>query len=252
MRQILKTEDMLSCDGLLGSGDRELTFSIILQNLMHPKNSNRTEAVKSGSYQELMTHDEGRKFLVQLLSHNLKQELMGVESAAKAQVASLQQMQDVKLILEAPDVYHAAAVLIQQNFYNGKGDRTALIEVVLNTDPKTIPDLARKLKLITQSEFYGYKIYNDKLCNTLQIKQQSIYRLWLHCCRRHNAMTAQEMIDFAPYLREKIEVWDKFVDNNGKTTLNMDEYMAYRKQMAEAAKVAKLQAKAEKNKKNKI
>jgi len=55
------------------------------------------------------------------------------------------------MILEAPDVFVAAAVLIQQDFYNGKGDRTALFDVVLNSDPKTIPDLGRKLKLVTDN-----------------------------------------------------------------------------------------------------
>merc|ERR1719310_1827367 len=101
--------------------DRELIFSIVLQNLMHPKNSNRTEAIKGGSYVELTEHEQARKFLVELLQSNLKNELLGVESSVKNQMASLQQMQDVKLILEAPDVHHAAAVLIQQSFYNGKG-----------------------------------------------------------------------------------------------------------------------------------
>lgn len=80
-------------------------------------------------------------------------------------------MQDVKLVLEAPDVYLAAAVLIQQSFYNGKGDRSAFIDVLLNSDPKVIPDLGRKLKLITVDKYFGHKIYNDSLCSTLNIKK---------------------------------------------------------------------------------
>ncbi len=78
-------------------------------------------------------------------------------------------MQDVKLVLEAPSVFEGAAVLIQQNFYIGKGDRTTFIEVVLASDPTKIPDLFRKLKLITVSEFCNRKIYNDKLCSTLNL-----------------------------------------------------------------------------------
>ena len=84
-------------------------------------------------------------------------------------------MQDVKLVLEAPDYYTAAAVLVCQKFYNGKGDRTALIDVVLNTDPKTLPDIGRKLKLITMKEIYGNEIYNDKLCNTMQINKHKVH-----------------------------------------------------------------------------
>jgi hypothetical protein len=98
-------------------------------------------------------------------------------------------MEDVKLVLEAPTMYLGAAVLIQQSFFLGKGDRTSFIEVVLASDPKKIPDLGRKLQLITIDNLYGKKIYNDKLCNTLNICQQSVYKLWLHCTRRHNAVT---------------------------------------------------------------
>ena len=99
-------------------------------------------------------------------------------------------MQDVKMVLEAPDVHTAAAVLIQQTFFNGKGDRSALIEVVLNSDPKTIPDVAAKLKLLTQKDYLGHAIYNDKLCSTLQINKQKIFRLWLHLARRNGVMSA--------------------------------------------------------------
>merc|ERR1711924_90204 len=137
-------------------------------------------------------------------------------------------------------------------FYNGKGDRTAFIDVVLNSDPNKIPDLGRKLKLITVSEFYGEKIFNDKLCSTLQVKQQSVYRLWLHCCRLHQPVTLEQMIEFAPYMKDKLIIWDKHVDANGKTTLNMGEYMEFRKKCAEQAKVDKLKKQADKNKKKKI
>lgn len=139
--------------------------------MLHPKNSNRTEAVKSGSYKELKTAGEARDFINSLVETNLRNDLQGIETACKSQMAGLQQMQDVKLILEAPSVYLGAAVLIKQDFYNGKGDRSAFINVVLNSDPATIPDLARKLKLLTDTEFHGNKIYNDKLCNTLNLKQ---------------------------------------------------------------------------------
>ena len=30
--------------------------------------------------------------------------------------------ESVKLFMEAPDIYYAAAVMIQQKIYNGKGD----------------------------------------------------------------------------------------------------------------------------------
>lgn len=149
-------------------------------------------------------------------------------------------MEDVKLVLEAPNVYTAAAVLIKQKFFLGKGDRSSFIEVVLASDPTKIPDLARKLKLLTAIEFSGFKIYNDKLCSTLNICQQSVYKLWMHCCRSFEVMTVDQMIDFAPYMAEKLKLWDKFVDKQGKTTLNVAEYIELRKQIAEKKKLQTL------------
>lgn len=161
-------------------------------------------------------------------------------------------MEDVKLVLEAPTFYLGAAVLIQQQFFMGKGDRTSFIEVVLNSDPNKIPDLGRKLGLIGVNNLFGMKIYNDKLCNTLNICQHNIYRLWLHCTRRHNAVSLQQMIDFAPYMEEKLKVWDRFVDKDGKTTLNPADYIEHRKQIAEKTKLLNLKKKSKKQNKNKI
>ena len=156
------------------------------------------------------------------------------------------------MILEAPDVYMAASVLVQQTFYNGKGDRTNFIEMVLHSDPTKIPDLGRKLKLITKNEFHGHTIFNDKLCNTLNVAQKWVYKLWLHCCRKFKAVTVEQMIEFAPELKDKIQLWDRHVDEQGRTTLNMVEYMEYRKKCAEQAKVDKLKKKADASNKKKI
>ena len=63
--------------------------------------------------------------------------------------------------MEAPDVYYAAAALSSSNFMVSKGDRTAFFASVLDTCPTTIPDLFRKLKLVTSSNFLGLDLYND-------------------------------------------------------------------------------------------
>jgi len=45
-------------------------------------------------------------------------------------------MEDVKIMLEAPDVYYAAIILSKTAFFNGRGDRSAFFEVVCSSDPK--------------------------------------------------------------------------------------------------------------------
>lgn len=63
--------------------ESELVFAVLLQNALHPKNSNRVEAIKGGSYKELKTVEQAREFLASLLHSNLSQELMSVESECK-------------------------------------------------------------------------------------------------------------------------------------------------------------------------
>jgi len=151
-------------------------------------------------------------------------------------------------VFESPDVFIAAAALISQSFYIGKGDRNAFFEVILASDPTKIPDLFRKLILSTKEDYYGHKIYNDKVCSVLNIRKQTVYRLWLHCVKRHGALTLDQMIQFAPYLEQNLRMYDKYVDSNGKTTLNQEEYIAYRKVAADK-KVASKKVKASKKSK---
>jgi len=45
-------------------------------------------------------------------------------------------MQDVKLVLDAPDSFYGAAVLTMTSLFMGKGDRTTFFDTVCNSDPK--------------------------------------------------------------------------------------------------------------------
>ena len=133
-------------------------------------------------------------------------------------------MHDVKILLEAPDVYIAATALHDLRFYVGKGDRTAFFEIVLETNPSLIPDLYRKLQLVTQKEFMDLDLYNDgKLCSPERLGRKTIYRLWLHCVRKSKVLTLQQMIDLQPHAKIWLNRYDKFVDEDGKTTLNIKE-----------------------------
>ena len=60
------------------------------------------------------------------------------------------------------------------------------------------------------------------------------------------------MIAFQPHAEEQLRIYDRFVDDQGRTTLNMEEYMAYRKTMADKKKLKQKAAKAKKGKKLKL
>lgn len=61
-RQLLKTQDMLSAEAMLGN-NRTITFSIVLQNMLQPKNNNRTEAIKAGQYKEIKSEEDSCTFV---------------------------------------------------------------------------------------------------------------------------------------------------------------------------------------------
>ena len=152
-------------------------------------------------------------------------------------------------LLEAPDVYIAAVALSETTFYEGKGDRSYFFKAVLEQNPTKIPDLGRKLKLVTDKTFMGLNLYNDKLCNPDKVNRNMIYKLWLHCCRRSSAVLLETLIAFQPHAEEVIRNYDRFVDENGRTTLNQEEHTEFRKLMKEKAELKKKQKEAEKSQK---
>lgn len=52
---------------------------------------------------------------------------------------------DIKKLIMAPDVYVAAVALSNQEFYEGRGDRSTFFKIILELNPNQIPDLGRKL-----------------------------------------------------------------------------------------------------------
>ena len=111
-------------------------------------------------------------------------------------MATLQAQTDIKKLVEAPDVFVAAVALSEKQFYEGKGSRTTFFNIILDLDPAQIPDLGRKLKLVTSNEFMGLNLYNDKMCEPERVNKQTIYKLWMHCCRRSSAVSLEQMIEF--------------------------------------------------------
>ena len=97
----------------------------------------------------------------------------------------------------------------------------------------------------------GVKLYNDKVCDPSRVKKSMIYKLWLHCCRRNDVVTIEQMKKFAPYRADYLDVLDRFVDAEEKTTLNPEEYKEYQKQSKlEFAKNLKAKKAAKAAKKN--
>ena len=56
-------------------GNKEILFAVMIQIMMHPKNSNRTEAIRAGTYVEIESIDQSRAFCSNLVKTHLGNEL---------------------------------------------------------------------------------------------------------------------------------------------------------------------------------
>ena len=233
----------------LFENNSEIALAILLQNCMHPKNSQRVEAIKGDTYKEIDSPFAARAYIKETFKKNLEYELLAAESQINEQIAKLSQMHDVKVLMEAPDVFIAAAALSTKKFCQGKGDRTAFFNMILESDPASIPDVGRKLILVTQDKFMGLTLYSDALANCSRVNRKMIFKLWLHLCRKNEVVDLKKMIKFQPHAEEWLIAYDKFVDAEGRTTLNQEEHMKYRTECKDKASTSKKLKAAEISKK---
>lgn len=120
----------MSHKGLLEIYDNnpEMVLAIIIQNCLHPKTSQRFDAIKNGTYTEIDSPAATREYLSALIEKNLEHEMLAMKSQVNAQIAKLAQIHEIKVLMEASDVFVAAAALSTQKFFQGKGDRTATLQ----------------------------------------------------------------------------------------------------------------------------
>ena len=65
----------------------------------------------------------------------MKTQVMGAKSEVINQIAASQSAAGLKVILDAPDVFVCAAAMGSLPFYEGRGDRAALFNMVLARNP---------------------------------------------------------------------------------------------------------------------
>ena len=123
------------------------------------------------------------------MGRNLEVELQAARSEVLAQIKAFKQEEFARTILEASDVFMAAATLSKKKFLIGAGDRTAFLNLVLGSDPNQIPDLFRKLQLVCSDKFLGAQVVNDKSCTPQLLSKKMTYKLWLHTCRKSQSLT---------------------------------------------------------------
>jgi hypothetical protein len=134
----------------------------------------------------------------------------------------------------------------------GKGDRTKFFDFLLKSNPTQFPDLGKKIRLITATKIGPHEVYNDKNCAPERLNKHTIFKIWLHTVRRHNCVTLKQLIDAYPYQQDNLKLWDNFVDADGKTTLNPEQYKEFRAQKKVEAEKNKKKTNAKKGRQGKM
>ena len=203
-----------------------MVAAILIQNLSHPKNSQRREAITSKTYSQLATPEEADHYLHNLLLQNLKLEIQGRETQIKVSFAQAASSQSASIFLDAPDKYYAAAVLLQEGFFVGKGDRTRIIHMIKKAGGfcKAIKE---KLQLLQMSTYQGQKLFKDACKgspNNLNINKHMQYKLWIELVRQKGVLSNEDYIEIFPNSKEKAEIWYDCVDEEGKPYLDFKKY----------------------------
>lgn len=215
------------------NGNMIVMFAIVFQNIMHPKNFHRREAVTAKTYVEITNQEVATQYINSMLTKNLKLEFYGKESAMRTEARDAVSYQSNSLFVEAPDVYYAAAILVSTR--KMESDQYDIISQLCDGEGM-IPSVKEKLKLLQMSTYANVKLYKNYFKDypeNFNFKKHSVFRLWYNLVRRKQLLTNDEFIEAIPESQKRAELWIQVVDDEGKQTRNLKilgKYIYYKRQ----------------------
>jgi hypothetical protein len=109
----------------------------------------------------IQSKEEAHKYLAQLLSKNLMNRLMTLESDMQKRRQDKQAEKLAEEILLAPDQFTAACIIKDNAFYSGRGDFSKVLDILANKRSNEFMDLANKLVLIKTGYLYRHGVQPD-------------------------------------------------------------------------------------------
>ena len=132
----------------------DFLLAILIQNCLHAKNSARVSAVKQGAYVEFKDDKTVRDYLSKHLRVKVQQKLAAMLQDQNKVNRTRSAHETAELILKAPDVYYAAAILVKNPMIYGAGDFLRVMKILEVKKSKEFKDIARKLVLIKTGHLY--------------------------------------------------------------------------------------------------
>lgn len=120
---------------------------------MHPKNHHRRDAIDSKTYIEIYSEEDATSYLTKVLTTNLRNEFSGRESQIRANFQGELSSEQAKNFLNTPDIYYAAAVMVQGGFYIGRGDVTQILRKIMK-EGQNFPVVKDKIRLLLAGTYF--------------------------------------------------------------------------------------------------
>jgi len=133
------------------------------------------------------------------------------------------------LVLQAPDFYHAAAVLVSSKLH--LADRNKLFEEIIDKGDTCIA-FKEKLRLLNMDYFQGHRLFVDGFivgqeAVRAEATRQIHYKIWLDLVRRRRVLTTNEFMSIFPEAGYKIDLWNECIDQNGMPKHNPKKFWDY-------------------------
>jgi N-acyl-D-aspartate/D-glutamate deacylase len=202
----------------------------------------------------LLTNNEAKAFLTDKLQELIKNQL---QTRTKVLISDAQRTlsnRGLNLFLQAPDFYHAAAVLVQSKLTFA--NRNQLFEEVIEKG-ETCVAFKDKLRLLNMDFYLEHRLYKDGYIKgheeeRAEATRKIHYKVWLELVRRRRQLTANEFKQIFPEAGYKLDLWNETLDQNGQPRLNPKKFWTYVNEWKAKKREKKLKNKAEEAAKKKF
>ena len=185
-----------------------IPYAMLFQNMLHPSNKSRREAIESNQYSEIVTKEDAEKYLKDTYRNLLSLEISGEESRI--------------IMLQNADMYANIAdtsLLIKDipTFVNlikglkvGDGGVANLIKSMIKN---TTLNPFEKLKVILNMKYDNKIVFTDNYKvhpGWLSMKSSNMYKLFIRYCHNSDLISRSQFIElFSKITEEKMEKWIK-------------------------------------------
>lgn len=209
-------------------GEPEHEFAIYFQNSLHPKNSQRRDAIAQKKYVELLTVGDSSILLTQQLQSILKGKLQVLLKELNDMAQEKLSKRGLQLFVMAPDRDYAAAVLSMNSFT--LKDRDELLRTLMQLSEEQCPALAGKMALLNKDRHQGFRLFKE-LFGTEQEKaahfKKAHFKVWQELVVKRPQLTKDDFKEIFPEATHKADLWADCLDETGAPRRKLDKFWTY-------------------------